>query len=251
LDLSKGACYYEPVKDSAENLMLMRLIDEQYTKTPFYGQRRLTAHLKRMGYQVSRKRVRTLMRKMGIAAIYPKKNLSKKHHDHKIYKYLLRDLIINRPNMVWATDITYIRLSKGYMYLVAIIDWFSKYILSWKLNNSLEKEFCIECLEKALSKGKPEIFNTDQGAQFTSSQFTRILKDSEIKISMDGRGRALDNRIIERFWRSLKYEEVYLKDYPDVRTSFFNLDKYMKFYNYERLHQTLGYKPPGEVHIFN
>jgi len=248
LGVSRSSIYYEPVIDSY-NLVLMRLIDEQYIKTPFYGSRKMTALLKRNGHQINRKRVQGLMQQMGLEAIYPKPNLSKPNSCHKIYPYLLRGVKIDRPNQVWATDITYIRLHHGWLYLVAIMDWFSRYVVSWQTSTSLEVDFCLSALDKALELGCPEIFNTDQGSQFTSLSFTQMLIDKSIKISMDGRGRFHDNIFTERLWRSLKYEEVYLKDYQSVQEAKQGIGNYLTFYNHERLHQSLNYLTPAEVHF--
>lgn len=227
----------------------MRLIDQLYTRAPFYGSRRMTAWLKREGEEVNRKRVQRLMRVMGIEAIYRKKRLSIPHPDHRIYPYLLRNMKVERVNQVWGSDITYIGLSKGWLYLVAIIDWFSRYVVSWRLSPVMESEFCVEALEEALGRGKPEIFNTDQGSQFTSQVFTGRLLERKIQISMDGRGRCFDNIFTERLWRSLKYEEVYLKDYEGVVEAREGIGSYLSFYNRERLHQSLGYRTPEEVHF--
>jgi len=248
LGVSRSSIYYEPVIDSY-NLVLMRLIDEQYIKTPFYGSRKMTALLKRNGHQINRKRVQGLMQQMGLEAIYPKPNLSKPNSCHKIYPYLLRGVKIDGPNQVWATDITYIRLHHGWLYLVAIMDWFSRYVVSWQTSTSLEVDFCLSALDKALELGCPEIFNTDQGSQFTSLSFTQMLIDKSIKISMDGRGRFHDNIFTERLWRSLKYEEVYLKDYQSVQEAKQGIGNYLTFYNHERLHQSLNYLTPAEVHF--
>jgi putative transposase len=212
LGLDRSSFYYEPVGESAENLRLMRLLDEQYTATPFYGIRRMTAWLRSQGYGVNHKRVGRLLRQMGLAAIYPGPPLSQGGEGHRVYPYLLRGVRVERPNQVWSTDITYIRLRQGFVYLVAVMDWFSRYVLSWRLSISLEIAFCLEALEGALAKGRPEIFNSDQGSQFTSGEYTGRLEGEQILISMDGRGRALDNAFVERLWRSVKYEEVYLKD---------------------------------------
>lgn len=249
LSLSKGALYYQPVGENAYNLKLMNLLDEQYTRTPFYGSRRMTAYLNSLGHAVNRKRVGRLMSIMGLEAIYPKPNLSRKRHERKIYPYLLKGLEIDRPNQVWSSDITYIRLKGGFAYLAAVIDWYSRYVLSWRLSNSLEVCFCLEALEDALAQGCPDIFNTDQGSQFTSEEFTGRLNSRGIKISMDSRGRALDNIFVERLWRSVKYEEVYLNDYQTVRDSKRRLGRYFIFYNTERFHQSLDYKVPIEVHF--
>ena len=250
LGLSKGGLYYEPIPETEFNLMLMDQIDRQFTETPFYGTRRINAVLIEMGYAINRKRVQRLMRLMGLEAIYPKKNLSKRRHDHKVYPYLLKGVKIDRPNFVWSTDITYIRLRHGFIYLTAVIDWFSRYILAWKFSNSLASDFCIEAVEDALSKSKtrPDIFNTDQGVQFTANDFVKVIETAGIKLSMDGKGRALDNIFIERFWRSLKYEEVYLKDYETVQDAYTSIDDYFDLYNYRRPHQSLNYKFPYEVH---
>jgi putative transposase len=232
------------------NLELMDKIDEQYLKTPFYGSRKMVVCLRNAGYQVNRKRVQRLMQLMGLEAIYPKANLSKRRHDHKIYPYLLKGLTIDRPNQVWSTDITYIRLRSGFMYLTAVIDWYSRYVLSWRLSNTLESRFCVEALEEALERfHAPEIFNTDQGSQFTSETFLYPLLKRNIKVSMDSKGRALDNVFIERLWRSLKYEEVYLKDYETVREASSSIRKYFNFFNYERPHQSLEYKTPSLLYI--
>lgn len=230
------------------NLELMDLIDHQYLQTPFYGSRKMTEYLKREGHSVNRKRVRRLMQLMGIHAVYPGPNLSKRRHDHNKYPYLLRDVTVDRPDMVWSTDITYIRVGNGFLYLAAIIDWFSRYVLNWELSNSLEADFCVTLLLDALEKTQPEIFNTDQGSQFTSDEFLNVLRRAGIKISMDGKGRALDNVFIERLWRSVKYEEVYLNDYQSVKQANRSLRCYFSFYNQQRPHQSLNYKTPEEVY---
>ncbi len=227
----------------------MRLIDEEYTRHPFYGSRKMAAWLRSKGYPVNRKRVQRLMRLMGLEAIYQKPQTSQSNPEHKKYPYLLRGLIVDKPNQVWSTDITYIRLERGFVYLSAIIDWHSRYVLSWRLSNTLDSAFCVEALKDALSKGKPEIFNTDQGVQFTSWDFISVLKAGEIQISMDGKGRALDNIFVERLWRSLKYEFVYLHEFKTIRELCQGLFEYFKFYNNERLHQSLGYAVPASVHI--
>jgi putative transposase len=231
------------------DLELMRLIDEQFTKTPFYGTRRLCVSLRERGHTVNREKMRRLMQEMGLEAIYPKPNLSVGNKQHKKYPYLLKDLLIERPGQVWSEDITYIRLEKGFGYLTAIIDWFSRYVLSWRLSNLLDTDFCIETLEEALGKGRPEIFNTDQGVQFTSGEFTRLLEKQGIAISMDGKGRALDNIFVERLWRSVKYEEVYLKDYRTMKEAEEGLRGYFEFYNLKRPHQSLNYKKPYEAYF--
>ncbi len=227
----------------------MRLIDEQYTRTPFYGIRRMRVSLWKKGHCVNHKRVQRLMRQMGIEAIYPKPKLSQRDEEHKIYPYLLRGLTIDRPNQVWATDITYIRMHRGFVYLVAIMDWFSRYVLSWSVSVTMDVHFCLEALEKALDRGKPEILNSDQGSQFTSREFTGLLLDAGVRISMDGKGRAFDNIFVERLWRSVKYEEVYLKEYQDVLACIEGLKHYFRFYNEERLHQALGYRTPQQVYL--
>ena len=226
----------------------MRLLDAQYTATPFYGTRRMTAWLRGRGYTVNRKRVARLMRQMGIEAIYTKPHLSQPLAGHKIYPYLLRGVKIERVNHVWSADITYVRLQQGFIYLVAVIDWWSRYVLSWAVSITLESSFCLEALESALRWGRPELFNTDQGAQFTSLAFTERLRQGEIQISMDGRGRALDNVFVERLWRSVKYEEVYLREYNTVQEAQQGLGRYFGFYNDERLHQALGYRTPAAVY---
>jgi len=249
LGLSRSTYYYQAREMDNLNLILMNLIDEQFTRTPFYGVPRMTAWLRRQSYQVNTKRVRRLMRFMGLEAIHPKRNLSKPSKEHKVYPYLLKGVCIEKPNHVWSTDITYIRLADGFVYLVAVMDWFSRYVLSWELSNTLDKEFCLEALQKALMVTKPEIFNTDQGSQFTSLEFTGCLQNSGIAISMDGRGRVFDNIFVERLWRSVKYEEVYLHNYQTAREAHFALGAYFQFYNSERLHSALGYLPPHEVYF--
>lgn len=248
LDLARSGLYYEPRGELAENLGFMRLIDEAYTRWPFYGVRRMTAWLRREGHAVNPKRVRRLMRLMGLEAIYPKRRTTRPGAGHKIYPYLLRDVAITHPNQVWSSDITYVPLRHGFMYLVAVLDWYSRYVLSWRISNSLETSFCLEALEAALELGRPEIFNSDQGAQFTSQAFTDRLEQEDIAISMDGRGRALDNVFIERLWRTVKYEDIYLKDYADVDDLYHGLDRYFDFYDHERPHQALHYKTPHEVY---
>lgn len=248
LSLSKGALYYEPVKLDQFSLSIMGFIDHQYVKTPFFGSRKMVAALQRSGYIVNRKRVQRLMKLMGIRAIYPKRSLSQKSKVHKIYPYLLKDIRIDNPNFVWSIDITYIQLRGGFLYLVAIIDWYSRYVLSWHLSNTLDVSFCLEALEEALDKGAPIIFNSDQGSQFTSKEFTQILLDKGIKISMDGRGRVFDNIFIERLWRSVKYEDIYLKGYETCKDVIDGLGRYFPFYNNQRPHQALGYKVPYEIH---
>ena len=229
----------------------MKLIDQQYLDIPFYGSRKIAACLKNHGYSVNRKRVRRLMRLMGLKAIYRRPRTSKPEKGHKIYPYLLNGLKITRPNQVWAADITYIPMAKGFLYLVAIIDWYSRYVLSWRLSNTLDAGFCVEALEEAFWKGIPEIFNTDQGSQFTSDDFTGLLEKKGIKISMDGKGSYNDNLFIERLWRTVKYEEVYLRAYQDGKEARISLGNYFLFYNAERPHQALGYRTPAEVFVAN
>jgi len=248
LDISRSSIYYEPVVNEYD-LLLMRQIDEQYTRTPFYGSRKMRAFLIRNGYWVNRKHVQRLMRGMGLEAIYPKPRLSRSNQENKIYPYLLRDMVINRPDQVWAADITYIRLHRGFMYLIAIMDWWSRYVISWSLSTSLEVDFCLDALDKAMNMGCPEIFNTDQGSQFTSVAFTGILKTQDIRISMDGRGRVFDNIFTERLWRSLKYEDVYIKDYQSVPEGREGINQYLDFYNHERPHQSHDYRTPAEVYF--
>ncbi len=226
----------------------MRLLDEQYTATPFYGVRRMTAWLRSRGYAVNRKRVRRLLRTMGLEAIYAKPRLSQPAEGHTIYPYLLRGVTVDRIHHVWSADITYIRLQAGFVYLVAVMDWFSRYVLSWAVSITMDVAFCLEALEQALGQGQPEIFNTDQGAQFTSRAFTEQLQKGGIRISMDGRGRALDNVFVERLWRTVKYEEVYLRDYHSVWDTRQGLTGSFAFYNAERLHQALGYRTPATVY---
>lgn len=249
LDLGRFSYYFRPSGEDESNLRLMRLIDEQFTRTPFYGVRRMTAWLQRNGQGVNRKRVRRLMRLMGLMAIYPKPRLSVAGPDHKVYPYLLKGVKVSRPDQAWCADITYIRLAHGFAYLVVILDWHSRYVLSWELSTTLDKGFCLEALRRALHYSRPEIFNTDQGAQFTSEEFTGLLESTEIKISMDGRGRVYDNIFVERLWRSVKYEEVYLHDYQTVPEARAGLGAYFRFYNEERLHETLGYRTPHEMYF--
>ena len=228
----------------------MRLLDEQYTQTPFYGVRRMTAWLRGEGHLINPKRVSRLLREMGLWAIYPSPSTSKAALDHRIYPYLLRNVPIQAVNQVWSTDLTYVRMNRGFCYLVAVIDWFSRYVLSWEVATSLEASYCVEALDKALATGsaKPQVFNSDQGAQFTSLDFTARLLAEDIKISMDGRGRALDNIFVERLWRSVKQEEVYIRDYQNVGEAVNGLGRYFDFYNHQRLHQSLSYRTPAQVY---
>ena len=248
LDLPRSTAYYRPRWDHTLEWELMWLMDEQYLKTPFYGVRRFAGWLEDQGYAVGLKRVRRLMRTLGIEAIYPRPRLSGSAPEHRIYPYLLRNLDIGRPNQVWCADITYIRMWRGFAYLVAVMDWFSRYVLSWRLSNTLDAAFCLDALEDALEAGAPEIFNTDQGSQFTANDFTGRLDQAEVRISMDGRGRCFDNIFIERLWRSVKYEEVYLYDYADLHEAHDRLARYFDFYNHERRHQGLGGATPYLVH---
>jgi len=248
LGVARSSLYYEPVPAHPADLDLMRRIDEQYLRTPFYGSRRMTAWLRRAGHEVGRKRVRRLMGLMGIEAIYQKPNTSWKHPENKIYPYLLRDLTIDRVNQVWCSDITYIPMAKGFLYLVAVMDWASRRVLSWRLSNTMDAEFCVDALEEALVRhGRPEIFNTDQGSQFTSAAFTGPLVEHGVAISMDGKGRFLDNIFIERLWRSLKYEEVFIKAYATGAEARVGIGGYLTLYNDERPHRALGYRTPREV----
>jgi len=241
--LPRSTWYYEPAGESEGNLALMRRIDWQYLQTPFYGSRRMAVTL---GF--NRKRIQRLMRAMGLEAIYAKKHISTPGAGHKIYPYLLRNVAITRPDQVWSTDITYLPMRHGFLYLVAVIDWFSRYVLSWRLSNTLEGTFCIEALGDALADRRPEIFNSDQGSQFTAPAFTSRLAAAGVAISMDGRGRWLDNVFVERLWRSVKYEEVYLKDYADGWEAEASLSRYFRFYCHQRPHQSLGYRTPGDVY---
>ena len=247
LGLSRAALYYRPVQISAYQLELMALIDRQYLRAPFYGARRLAAWLGTQGHTVNRKRVKRLMQLMGLAAIYQRPRTSRPAPEHRIYPYLLRGLVIERINQVWAADICYIPMARGFLYLVAVMDWVSRYVLAWRLSNLLDTSFCVAALEEALSKGRPEIFNTDQGSQFTGEDFTSVLRAHEVAISMDGRGRFSDNIFVERLWRSLKYEEVYLRAYESVAEARQGIASYFQFYNNERLHQALGYRTPRQV----
>lgn len=248
LGVNRSGLYYEPVGESEENLGLMRLLDEQYTRTPFYGSRKMTEWLATVGHAVNRKRVSRLMELLGVEAVYPKPTLSQPGEGHRIYPYLLRGTKVERVDQVWSTDITYIRMAQGFVYLVAVMDWFSRFVLSWSLSWTMEVEFCVEALKCALRRGRPEIFNSDQGSQFTSEKFTEELAGRQIAISMDGRGRCMDNIFVERLWRSLKYEEVYLKDYGSVTEARTSIARYFQFYNHERLHQSLNYRTPSSVY---
>jgi putative transposase len=248
LGISRSGLYYQPAGISAEDLTIMRLIDRQYLSTPFYGARRMAVWLRKARHEVNRKRVRRLMRVMGLSAIYRRPRTSKPAAGHKIHPYLLRGVEITRPNHVWAADITYIPMARGFLYLVVIMDWSSRYVLSWRLSNTLDADFCLEALREALQKGRPDIFNTDQGAQFTGEEFTGLLESHGVKISMDGKGSYSDNLFIERLWRTVKYEEVYLKAYQDGREARAGIGEYFRFYNTQRPHQALGYRTPAEVY---
>src|SRR5664279_3368662 len=247
LGVNRSGWYYEPVGESEENLLLMRLLDEQYTRTPFYGSRKMTEWLATRGHEVNRKRVSRLMESLGLEAVYPKP--SQPGDNHRIHPYLLRGTTVERVNQVWSTDITYIRMAQGFLYLVAVMDWFSRFVLSWSLSLAIEVEFCVEALKRALRRGRPDIFNSDQGSQFTSEKFTGELAEREIAIGMDGRGRCMDNIFVERLWRSLKYEEVYLKDYASVTEARAGIAGYFQFYNHERLHQSLDYRTPAAIYL--
>ena len=247
LGLSRSSLYYEAAPEAAENLVLMRLIDEEYTRHPFYGSRRISQWLARQGHEVNRKRVQRLLRMMGLEAIYPKPKLSA-GRGHKVYPYLLRGVSIERADQVWSADITYVPLASGFMYLAATIDWYSRLVVAWRLSNTLDGSFCREMLEEALGRGRPEVFNTDQGVQFTAGAWTGRLEGAGVRVSMDGRGRCLDNVFVERLWRSVKYEDVYLRGYESVRDLERGLRAYFAFYNGERLHQALGYRTPAEVY---
>ncbi len=252
LDLPRSSFYYAPQPVSAENLRYMLLIDKQYLKTPFYGVPRMTVFLRRMGYEVNKKRVGRLMRIMGIRGLQPRKHryLAVSGESHSIYPYLLRDVTVTRNNQVWSTDITYIPMANGFLYLMAVMDWHSRYVLSWELSNSMERSFCLQGTNKALMDyKKPEIFNTDQGPQFTSSDFTGLIESNGIAMSMDGKGRAIDNVFIERLWRSVKYEYVYLHEHADGLEMYEGLKSYFEFYNFDRPHESLGYKTPAEIYL--
>jgi putative transposase len=249
LGLNRSSYYYQPAPESPLNLTLMRLIDEQYLRTPFYGYLKMTEYLcQKKEYQVNHKRVYRLMNQMGLRAVAPRPHTSRPHPDHKIYPYLLRGVDITRPNQVWSADITYVPMQRGFMYLVAVLDWYSRYVLSWEVSNTLDGDFCVLALERALQRGQPEIFNTDQGAQFTAKVFTARLERAEVKISMDGKGRAFDNIFIERLWRTVKYENIYLSDYGTGLELVAGLANYFDFYNHERFHQSLDYRTPAQVY---
>lgn len=247
LDISRSSLYYRRKGTSPEDLAVMKAIDQQYLATPFYGSRRMRVWLQRQGCQASRKRVQRLMRTIGLAAIYRQPRTSQPGPGHKVYPYLLAGMEITRPNQVWAADITYIPMARGFHYLVAIMDWYSRHVVAWNLSNTLDADFCVEALEEALGKGRPEVLNTDQGSQFTGEAFTGLLERHGVRISMDGKGRYSDNIFVERLWRTVKYEEVYLKAYSNGREAKAGLDGYFRFYNTQRPHQALGYLTPAEV----
>jgi putative transposase len=246
--LNRSTYYYEPAKETPLNLTLMRMIDEQYMRTPFYGYPKMTKYLRSQGYCVNPKRIDRLMGVMGLRALVPKKRTTRSNSDHKVYPYLLRNVPIVRADQVWSADITYVPMNQGFMYLVAILDWFSRYVLSWQLSNTLDNAFCLEALDRALAAKKPEVFNTDQGVQFTSNDFTGRLESADVKISMDGRGHVFDNIFIERLWRTVKYEDIYLRNYAMVTELAQGLDRYFQFYNNERFHQSLDYRTPSQVY---
>nr|WP_237377333.1 IS3 family transposase [Sulfidibacter corallicola] len=248
LGLSRASYYYEPRPERPENLVLMSEIDRIYLDFPYFGSRRMAAFLRDRGYAVNRKRIQRLMRLMALEAVYPKPRTSAANPAHRVYPYLLRDLTITHPNHVWSTDITYVPMRRGYMYLTAIIDWYSRYVVAWEISNTLDGAFCREVLRRALQNKKPSIFNTDQGAQFTSPKFTEILQEAEVQISMDGKGRALDNVFVERLWRSVKYEHIYLHSYENGLELYHGLHRYFEHYNNERPHQSLGNQKPSEVY---
>lgn len=247
LDLNRSSLYYEATPINPQDLKLMNVIDEEFTKRPCLGSRQMKWRLWDRGFKVGRKRVRRLMRNMGLEGVVPTKNTSKRNPQHKVYPYLLRGVEINRVNQVWSMDITYIRLGKGFVYLVAVVDWHSRYVIAWQLSNTLTADFCVECLEDALQYGKPEIFNTDQGCQFTSEAFVQTLLKAGITISMDGRGRALDNIFVERLWRTVKYEDVYIKGYQTIPEAQDGLKDYFDYYNMERRHSSLKHNTPWTI----
>jgi putative transposase len=248
LGFHRSNMYYAPVPETKENLVLMRLIDEEHLRRPNRGSRQMVDYLGDQGHAVNRKRIQRLMQKMGIEGLSPRRRTTFPAVGHPIYPYLLRDLTIERPDQVWCSDITFIPLRMGYMYLVAVMDWFSRFVLSWRLSNSLDADFCVDALEEALEYGRPEIFNTDQGSQFTSREFTSVLKSSDVAISMDGKGRAIDNVMIERLWRTVKYEDVYLKEYANGADCYQGLGSYFDYYDHERRHQSLERQTPWEVY---
>lgn len=250
LGIGRSTAYYQP-RINTEDIRIMNAIDEIYTERPYYGKRRIRIALQQRNIHVGVKKVRSLMRRMGLEAIYPKPKTSIPNVRHRTYPYLLKGLPIVKSNQVWSTDITYIRLLKGFIYLVAVIDWFSRYVISWRLSITMEKDFCIEALEESLSLNVPDIFNSDQGSQFTSPEFTGRLEEKNVRISMDGKGRCLDNIFVERFWRTVKYEDIYLRDYSSPLEVQQGLKEYFRFYNHNRPHQSLDYKTPAEIYFEN
>jgi putative transposase len=250
LELNRSTYYYQPAGESAENLRLMRLLDQEYTQRPFYGYRKMTVRLSDLvGYPVNHKRVARLMRLMGLVAVVPQPGTSTPTPGHKVYPYLLKGMTIGRPNQVWSADITYVPMTGGFMYLVAVLDWYSRFVLAWALSNTLDTAFCLEALSQALLLGTPAIFNTDQGSQFTAHDFINCLQTAGCRVSMDGRGRVFDNIFIERLWRTVKYEDIYLNDYATVPALTIGLDRYFHFYNHQRPHQSLQYRTPADVHF--
>ncbi len=248
LSMSRSSLYYQPRGPSASEIAIKHRIDELYTQCPFYGSRKIEAQLRREGVVINRKTVQRHMREMGIVAIYPGPNLSRRQHKEHVFPYLLRNITINAPNHVWGIDITYIRMLKGWMYLVAVLDWYSRYVISWELDQTLEMPFVITAVQRALSMAVPVIWNSDQGSHFTSPHYLQLLQDAQVKISMDSKGRALDNIFTERLWRTVKYEEVYLHDYTSPREARHQLSNYFEFYNHKRLHQSLDYRTPAEMY---
>jgi putative transposase len=248
LGLCRSSLYYQPASETAANLRLMRLLDQEYTAHPFLGSRRLTKWLIERGEAVNRKRVQRLLRLMGLEAIYPKPRLRAARAGHRVYPYLLRNVSIQRPDQVWSTDITYVPLACGFMYLAAVLDWYSRYVIAWRLSNTLDGSFCLEMLDEALGRGRPEVFNTDQGVQFTAQAWTGRLEAAGVAVSMDGRGRCLDNVFVERLWRTVKYEDIYLRGYEAVPELQQGLGRYFRYYNEERLHQALDYRTPAAVY---
>ena len=248
LGLNRSTFYYEAAAETPENLRLMRLLDQEYTAHPFLGSRRLTQWLIGQGEAVNRKRVQRLLRRMGLEAVYPKPRLRTAQPGHRIYPYLLRNMSIERPDQVWSTDITYVPLASGFMYLAAVLDWYSRYVLAWRLSNTLDSSFCLEMLDEALSRGRPEVFNTDQGVQFTAQAWTSRLEAAGVAVSMDGKGRCLDNVFVERLWRTVKYEDIYVWRYEDVPQLRQGLGRYFPYYNEARPHQSLDYQTPAVVY---
>ena len=249
LGLNRSGLYYKPKPPSEEELALKRSIDEIFTEHPYYGSRRITAALRRRGFDVNRKAVQRHVREMGLEAVHPGPNLSRRNQKHRVYPYLLRGMVIATPHQVWGTDITYIRLARGWLYLVALLDWYSRYVVSWELSDSLEMDFVLAAVEKGFAKARPQILNSDQGSQFTSPAYIQLVEAAGVRISMDGRGRAIDNVFTERLWRTLKYEEVYLKEYSSPREARASIGTYFEFYNTRRLHQSLEYRTPAEVYF--